>query len=182
MSEYVTVEQAQAVVPDKKSYYSVMLRNQVVMPPISDAIVTREFMQGIVDGRYWCLRSADITTYRVCAEPPNKKDLGEMLYFLMCSVHPDEESVRLSFRSTAELIRKNPPTITWQILVICTINPHHEIFGKNYLRPRILNPKRPSGHMVPNTNGFFDGLPVAKSKAKHKIMFIYKADREKDEI
>ena len=63
------------------------------MPPFKDAIITREFMQGIVDGRYWCLRSSDITNYRVCAEPPNKKDLGEMLYFLMCSVQPNEESV-----------------------------------------------------------------------------------------
>ena len=182
MSHLISVEQAQAVVPDKKAFYSAMLRNQVVMPPYTDAIVTREFMQGVVDGRYWCLRSADITTFRVCAEPPNKKDLGEMLYFLMCSVQPNEESVQLSFRSTAELVRKNPPTISWQILVICTIDPNHEIFGKNYLRPRVISVKRPSVHMVPNTNGFFNGLPVARSKAKHKIQFVSKADRERDEI
>jgi hypothetical protein len=100
----------------------------------------------------------------------------------MCSVHLNDESLHLAFRSTAELVRKNPPTITWQILVICTINPSHEIFGKNYQRPRMLKPKGPSGYMVANTNGFFDDLPIARSKTKHKIGFISKADKEKDEI
>ena len=88
----------------------------------------------------------------------------------MCNVQPSEEAVQLALRSTAELVRNNPPTIMWQILVICTINSQHEIFGKNYRRLRVINIKRPSVYIVQNTNSFFDGLPVARSKRLREQM------------
>ena len=85
ISHIITVEQAQSVELDKKAFYSNMLRNHVLITPYTDAIVTCKFKQGIVDSHYWYLRSAYITTFGFCAEPPNKKDLEEILYFLMFS-------------------------------------------------------------------------------------------------
>ena len=66
----ISQAQAQALVPNKKALYVALQRNQYIMPPMKDAIVTCKFMLGVKDGYYWCLRSSEVVAVKVCADPP----------------------------------------------------------------------------------------------------------------
>ena len=57
-------------------------------------------------------------------------------------------------------------------------NGEHEIFMRDYVPPpKCSNNKE--NHMVANTNGFFDGLPIQNSKKKGSAsMFESKEQRE----
>ena len=59
--------------------------------------------------------------------------------------------------------------------VMATLNPDHEIFNKDYCRPRneenVLN-------MVVNPNGYFDGLPVQKRTGKRMMSLLDSATQQ----
>ena len=82
------------------------MRNQYIMPPFKDAIVTRKFMLGVKDGYYWCLRSNEVITFKVCADPPHRKDLAEILSNIMLNYRSIGEQYDSAFRRTALLINK----------------------------------------------------------------------------
>ena len=75
----IALDQARSLVPDKKAFYEALIRNQVVLPPLSDSIVTTAFLLGVYESRLWCPKS-DIIKHRLCCDPPGKKDLAELLY------------------------------------------------------------------------------------------------------
>ena len=132
----ISEAQAQALIPDKKAFYSALQRNQVILPPLRDSMVTRRFMLGIKDSTYWCLRASDITQTRVCADPPARKDLANIVGDVMLNYRSLGEAQDIIFHRTANLIKKQPPAVHWLLQVLATIEPNHEIFNKNYRRPR----------------------------------------------
>ena len=75
----------------------------------------------------------------------------------MLHYRPLGEPTDTKLRRTALLIEQRPPDLKWMLQVMATLNPDHEIFNKDYCRPRneenVLN-------MVVNPNGYLDGLPV----------------------
>jgi len=83
MVEQISVEQAHCFVYDKKSLYINNVRNQYIQPPITDPIVTKEFLISVKDRRTWCLHSSEVTTFRVCADPPKKFEFAQMLANIM---------------------------------------------------------------------------------------------------
>lgn len=94
-------------------------------------------------------------TYRVCADPPSRKELAQMLYELMASCDNDISG----FMATAELVIKHPPNAHWLILMLATVNHNHRIFAKDYVRPKPLRNGKLVGKQVSALDGFFDGLP-----------------------
>lgn len=49
------------------------------MPPLKDAICSKEFMMGVKDKTHWCLNSADVRGYAVCASKPSRIQLAGIL-------------------------------------------------------------------------------------------------------
>ena len=72
MVQQISIEQAHCYLVNKKSLYINNIRNQYIQPPITDTIVTKDFLLKVKDRRTWCLHSSEITTLKVCADPPKK--------------------------------------------------------------------------------------------------------------
>lgn len=81
-------------------------------------MVTKRFMIGVKERHYWCLRSQDIVTFRVCADPPSKLDVAFILSEVMTNYRPMGEPLDTAIKRTALLIRKQPPSVSWQLLVL----------------------------------------------------------------
>ena len=176
--EMIPIEQAQAAVPDLKAFHKALCRNQVVVPPLKDSICNADFMQGILEGRYWYLKS-DAVVYRVCAEWPVKKELADMVYRVM---QEHDLGNDLSFRALAELVKAKPPSPEWTILLLSSLKANHVIFDKNYVRPKVVK-AGVGGRVIPNFGGFFDGLPlVQKSKGTGRVSFLSKNQKEHDRL
>ena len=92
--------QAQCFIWDKKSLYSTNTRNQYIQPPYKDAINTKKFLQGIKDGKYWCLNSNEVNGLKVCADPPKKYDLAQILGDVMLTYRFMGEPTDTNFRRT----------------------------------------------------------------------------------
>ena len=103
---------ARACIPNKHALYVALGRNQFVLPKEKDAIMTKDFMLGVPRGEYWCLQSHEIKQFRVCAEPPNKVPLAEIVYEIMMRTEVTLD-MRRAFHRTAELISKHPPCVEW---------------------------------------------------------------------
>ena len=163
----ISQAQAQALVPNKKAMYMALQRNQFIMPPQKDAIMTCKFMLGVKDGFYWCLRSQEVVTVKVCADPPARKDLAQILGDIMLNYRIMGEPHDSAFRRTGDLIKKHPPSVHWMLQVMSTIAQEHEIFAKNYVRPRRM-PEQVQGPTVQiaNPNGFFDDLPMTDRRGR----------------
>lgn len=183
MNNSVPLQQALSVVPDRHALYVALLRNQVVMPPYKDSIVTTKFMQSILEGRNWCLRSTDVKYYRVCADPPSRKELASVLHNLMVNCDTVDPSVKASFLSTAQLILKHPPSAHWTLLVIAAMDPDNALFARDYVKPKPLRDGKPPGQFVTIFDGFFDGLPQAtRSKHSRGLTFMTKEQREQEKV
>ena len=88
MSDYITSAQARLICPDNKALYECCQRNQFILPQLKDALVTREFMEGAMRGEYWCLKSDHVHAYRVCADPPSKRELADMVCDAIATMNP----------------------------------------------------------------------------------------------
>lgn len=175
----LTVEQAAALIPNVKALYDALVRNQFILPPQKDGLVTKKFMLGILDEQYWCLKSDEVRTLKVCADPPSKKALAAILSDRMTNMADIDAVMQRRFLETALLIRQKPPCTDWMIKVLSQVDPNNHLFDKNYVKPR-ENPRQAAPIMIPNPNGFFDNLPLPKGKRGKRIMsFIDPATKER---
>ena len=95
--------------------------------------MTNEFMQNILSGQFWMLKSADIRAWKLCAFPPKKKALAKMLTDVM-KKHKVNADYDLKLRRTIELIEQKPPAKEWMLKVLCQFDPDHVIFTKEWTR------------------------------------------------
>ena len=131
-----SAEEAGVAAPCPRSMYDACLRNQYLMPPFKDTIVTRNFMLGVKDKFYWCLRSNEVTTLKVCADPPRRIELALMVFDVIMHLNPMPEPFDTGIKRTALLIKQKPPSVNWMIMILSSLNPDHAIFAKNYVRPK----------------------------------------------
>ena len=131
----VTREYVNSVVPDKPSLYEACVRNQFWMPPAKDNILTVDFMKGLQAGKYWLPKSIEIRLMN-CADPPNKFDLAKILTEVM-SAHPSQgEPFDTQFQRTLIEIKAKPPSVSWMLALLSTMDQNHAIFAKNYVKPK----------------------------------------------
>ena len=64
-------------------------------------------------GKWWCLKASDVSGARVCADPPSKKELAEIVGEVMLNYRSLGEATDAAFKATAMLIKKNPPSVVW---------------------------------------------------------------------
>ena len=82
-----------------------MLRNQFIMPPLTDSLVTLTWMEAVLEGSCWCLHSDQVRGLKVCADPPLKKELAAMLADTMEAFDPGSPEMALAMKCTALRIR-----------------------------------------------------------------------------
>ena len=153
----ISLDSALRVIPDRSAMHKALLRNQLYVPPLKDAISTKDFMVGILEARTWVPRTGELQL-RNCADQPNKKELAQILFDVMVSCTSVGEESQVGFFKTAELVLKHPPSPSWTITMIATIDPGNVIFSKDYVRPRYPTTSA-NAVMVPSFGDFFEGLP-----------------------
>ena len=162
--EQLPVLEVMGVIPDGKAMYAALLRNQFLMPPLKDAMVTRRYMLDVKDGKAWCLHSSEVVALKACADCPSRKVLAELVAEAMLrNMTTMPPRMKTAIRRTAALVLKAPPSKSWLVQVLSSVEPGHGIFDTGYTKPA---PQR-NGFIAPqatvaNPNGFFDGIPVAK--------------------
>ena len=154
--------QAQEAVRDNKSCYRALQLNQFVTPDAKDKLMTKKFMKGVLQHKYWLPRAQEIVHARVCTIPPIKAILAQIVYDLLVA-HPSQgpEADR-AMRRTAILVRKKPPCKRWMLTVVAQLDPGHRIFTKEHTRqearPRANAAVAAADVQIENPDGFFDGL------------------------
>ena len=180
-SNLVPLEYALRYIPDAPALHKALLRNQLFVPPLKDAMCTKDFLVGILEKRYWVPLTSDIQV-RNCADVPSKKDMALILHEAMmgCLESVDTE-IRAGFAATANLLAKHPPSVTWSLMMVSTVNNGHPIFAKDWQKPRAPAASVISQHqtLVPAFGDFFDGLPVEqRTKRAGKITFVSKQQQQ----
>ena len=74
-----------------------MQRNQFIMPSIKENLVTVEWMGSILAGDFWCLHSDQVTALKVCADPPTKGMLANMVFDEMMKCAIEDADLRTAF-------------------------------------------------------------------------------------
>ena len=75
----ISVADAHRAIQCKDDLYAALLLNQYVAPVRKTPMMTAKFMSGVVEHKYWLPRSHQIGKYRVCAFPPTKAKLADIL-------------------------------------------------------------------------------------------------------
>ena len=70
----MTLQDAQLLIPDKKSMYKAMLRNGYCMPRLKSSLCCLKWMKRVRAGKYWCPRVHEIRPFN-CADPPQKEEI-----------------------------------------------------------------------------------------------------------
>ena len=162
------------MIPDKKAFYQALSYNQYILPPLKDNMVTRQFMINVKTGKQWCLKSSDISGTRVCADPPSRKDLANIVGDVMLNYRSLGEPHDTAFKSTAMLIKKQPPAVHWLLQVLATIDPGNVIFSKGYRKPsKQQQARQVEETMISNADGFFSDLPILGRRSRGKAILSF---------
>ena len=80
---------AQEAVRDNKSCYRALQLNQYITPDAKDKMMTKRFMKGVLQHKYWLPKSDQIKVARVCTFPPIKSILAQLVYDLIVAPPPE---------------------------------------------------------------------------------------------
>jgi len=154
-SLYISVEQDGDYVRDKSDLRIAMTKNWYFLPKEKSTCMTAGWLTGVLKGDFWVPRY-DTLVMRPCLYPPLKDQLQE---FLLSEAAL--QAINLGFDKT------HSPDKDWMIVVLATLNEKHPIFAKDYKPPEttVLAKKAIlSQVMIPNQNGFFQGLEKSKKR------------------
>ena len=156
--ESVSYDHAMQTIQCKHGLYTALQYNQYILPPRNDALLSTKFLLGIIKGSYWMLHSNQITTIKVCAYPPKKEELAQIVYDTILQQNNVAADIKESLKRTGKLIRKKKPHKDWMLLVLSQLDPNHRIFSKGHTKALAKKKRIVDEIQVPNPNGFFDGL------------------------
>ena len=71
-----------------------------------------------------------------CADPPTRKILASVVAEKLRAYRPIGEPMDSGMRRTAKLIIKKPPSVSWLLMVLGTLEPDHCVFSVSYIAPR----------------------------------------------
>ena len=175
---FVPVDFALQYIPDTPALHKAILRNQFLIPPLKDAICTKDFLVGVLEKKYWVPLTAEVQV-RNCAEVPSKKELALALHELMRGCTSVNVEIRAAFLRTADLVLRHPPSQSWSLLMVSTVHPAHAIFAKDWQKPKAVPGAAAASAFIPSYAGFFEGLPVEqRTKRAGRINFTNKQQQQ----
>ena len=176
LGQYITQQELALVAGDKDELWALCCRNGYLMPPRRDAINTRDWMQGVKDRVYWCLKSSEVHTLKPCADPPSRQRIAEILVERMINgVNYPSAEVKAAFERTAVMIRRKPPSPAWMLQVLANIDPANRVFDKDFVTVRedakqAEDAEALSRAVIANPDGFFNGVPLSKRRGKKHMV------------
>ena len=78
-----------------------MLLNQYILPSFKDKIMTKSFMKKVLKGSCWLPKARDIKHNPVCAFPPTKQVLADILYEVLVNMDSIDPLKDAAIRRTA---------------------------------------------------------------------------------
>ena len=124
-----------SVCPDKQSLYEAVLRNQYWLPPAKDSLMSTEFMRGVVDQHYWLPKTSEMKVLN-CADMPTKYELVDLLGEKMMNMPSQGEPFDSQFRRTCIKMKEKPPSASWMLVILSSMEPGHDIFKKDWVRTK----------------------------------------------
>ena len=102
MAMRISAADAHRAVQCKEDLHAALELNQYVAPKRKMPMMTAKFMTGVIEHKYWLPKSTEIAKYRVCAFPPTKGKLAEILCRLLSNhAHVEEPGFDEAIRRTA---------------------------------------------------------------------------------
>lgn len=80
------------------------------------------------------LKADQVTKFKVCAYPPNKEVLANLVADLLNRHQPVSAEVDKAIRRTAKKVQKKRPCKKWCLLVIAQLDPDNFIFTKEHTK------------------------------------------------
>ena len=158
-------------VRSNKDYYNVMERHGYLLPSLSCAMVSREYLDGIRLGQYYCPHKRDKIPKLVIANPPPKKELLRLWKkgcYDKCVEEPDKADKWNSILSTLELIEEEGklPDSAWLTIALADCpGTECEVFQKSYRYIKQQSEIQKPEILFYNDDGLFDDeLPGLDSK------------------
>ena len=153
---------------DNKSCFQALQLIQYATPDAKDKMMTKRFMKGVLQHKFWLPKSDQIKVARVCTFPPIKSILAQLVYDLLVALPPENAEKDKAMKRTAILVRRKPPCKRWMLSVIAQMSPNHHIFSKEHTRqearPRANAAVAAADVQIENPDGFFDGLMQHQSR------------------
>ena len=115
MQPTISQRRAAYLVPNKKAFHAALVRNRYMVPPCKDPLMTVKFMKGVLAKEFFLLRCEQVTNIRLCADPPPKQELAEMVADALLNCPDLPEDVAEAVKATARLIKRKRPDVQWQL-------------------------------------------------------------------
>ena len=155
--------------------YDMAVRNGYYMPKQSCSAVNELMLFNVLQGKYWCPKTDEIRMKSIVKAPLKEVILSKLMQ--VCTAR----NLNIAWIDEA-----HSPNKEWLVHVIATLDPHNEIFRKDYVPPPIRKRLRDIETIV-LPNELFEGLPKSTSKVKARRLKIMseafaaeKASRLKD--
>jgi len=88
--------------------------------------VNKAYLQNVLRKKFWVPHQNDVRI-RNCPKPPPALVLVEKLL---------RQTDRMNVETGIVVAKRNLPNVEWMLLVLATLTPNDEIFGKSYMPPQ----------------------------------------------
>ena len=109
-----------------KGYYEYMIRSGWLLPRLKCSSITFEYLTKVRLGEVYGLK-ADKCHLMNCFDPPNAQVLHAKITILLLKLKLPELGIKSS----------QLPDKSWLKDVLSTLDPHDEVFKKNYVAPKV---------------------------------------------
>ena len=150
----IPLYEAQNLLPDKKSYYKAMIRNNFYVPNYKSSLCCVKWMKRVRSGKYWCPKKKDIHPFS-CADPPKKAEILEQLIGFAT-----DKGKNLG------ISEKRQPDKQWALQMLAVLKPDHVYFRKDFVPKREIDRV-----MIDNQDDFLTGLPPGKWRKRKGGIF-----------
>jgi len=150
---FISAEDAGDFIRTVSELYRALLMNWFYLPRQKSSCITSIYLGKVMRLEHWVPKHNEVKL-RPCLCPPAKE-----LLFTYLQSEASLQAISLGFD------KQHMPDKEWMLVALATINEHHLVFAKNYKPdPAPLKKAVMSQVMIPNTNGFFTGLPKSNKK------------------
>mgnify|MGYP003330584146 CR=1 FL=1 len=115
-------------VPDKESFYELLIRRRFFMPHIKCNIITVRLMDQVYTGKIFMPNINQVHPITI-AKPPSRKELQQELVLVLSSMNSDQAGTNL-----IEELKKKEADMQWITSMLFMVCPEHYVFDFSYSR------------------------------------------------
>ena len=116
-------------------------------------------MEGVRQGVHWLPKMSEVKYFDVVSCPP-KQMLAEIVVAAIGKHHVLDQHP--PFKATCDRLLKVPPSKSFLLCILGTLEPSHAVFEKGYIKP--LKKLHTKEVVNIQNDGFFDDLPLSNKR------------------